>query len=89
MASVITPQLPPGDTRAALIALGLSTPERRFIAGTAAAGIILYALKQPSVSFTPEGKVRKWSPISSEVDATVVHFLAFPMVAGLVAASFL
>ena len=65
--------------RGALIALGLNSPERRFIAAAAAAGIVLYAIKQPSVSFTKEGRVRKWSAISSELDATPVHFLVFPI----------
>jgi len=75
--------------RAALSVLGLHTPPRRFIAAAALSGIVLYAAKQPSFAFTPEGKVRKWSVISSELDATHVHFLVLPTLAGLVAASFL
>jgi len=89
MTSVITEALEPGDVRGALIALGLNSPTRRFIAAAAAAGIVLYAIKQPSASFTDEGRVRKWSVVSSELDATHVHFLVFPTVAGLVAATFL
>ncbi len=86
MTSTIVQQMPI-DARTALVALGLGSPPRRFIAGAAAAGIVLYAIKQPAVSFTKEGRVRKWSIISSDLDATLVHFLVFPILGGLAAAT--
>ena len=88
MASTVVSQLPPGELRSVLIVLGLATPERRFVAATAAAGIALYAFKQPAMCFK-EGRVRNWSAISSELDATPVHFLVFPIVAGVLASTLL
>lgn len=88
MATTVVEQIDPSDARATLIALGLNTPARRFLAGTSAAGIILYAMKQPSGAFK-DGRVRQWSLVSSELDAIPVHFLVYPTIVGLALATFL
>ena len=87
MASVITQNT--GSFADGMVTLGLHTPMRRCVAGAAAAGIILYAMKQPSMAFKKDGSLKSWLPVSSELDATYAHFLVFPLLAGTACAVFL
>ena len=78
-----------GSAREVLYNVGLSSPQRRFVAATCIAGVLLYALKTPPVSFKKDGTLKAFTPISSELETTYAHFLVFPLLVGLAAATIL
>ncbi|AUL80787.1 hypothetical protein [Pleurochrysis sp. endemic virus 1b] len=68
------------DTRGAMVALGLGNPvTRAFVAGSIAAGVA-YSSSFPQAAFREDGTIKPFKWVSPEPDATLTHFLLFPLV---------
>lgn len=65
--------------RGTLVELGLGTPSSRaFVIGVTAAGL-LYLAGRPKASFREDGTMKPCRLLSPEPDATMTHFLLFPV----------
>ena len=71
--------------RGVLVHTGLGTPPARaFVVGTVI-GLGAYFLKMPSVSCDEDGRMRPFSAVSKDPNATYYHFLGVPLVAATAA----
>ena len=65
--------------RGTLGGLGLGKPSSRaFVIGVTAAGL-LYLAGRPKASFREDGTIKPCRLLSPEPDATMTHFLLFPV----------
>ncbi len=68
--------------------LGMGTPAKRFIVGTAAGAAIIWAVRPPS-SFDQNGQAKSWVVISDpSQDSTAIPWWALAMVPGIIFSTF-
>ena len=65
--------------RGALVILGLGHPFARAFVVSTIVGIIAFSAGLPKSAFTEDGQMRAQKGLSSDPDATDVHFLAVPL----------
>jgi hypothetical protein len=80
MAETDLTKLPLADT---LVVLGLGSPLARAFVAASVAGAVCYIAKRPAVAFDNDGNMRPFKPVSAELSATNVHFLAMPLAVGV------
>ena len=69
--------------RGTLVKLGLAQPSSRaFVIGVTTAGL-LYLAGRPKASFREDGTMKPCRLLSPEPDATITHFLLFPVSAAV------
>jgi len=69
--------------RGALVVLGLGHPFARAFVVSTIVGIVAFSAGLPKSAFTEDGQMRAQKGMSSDPEATDVHFLAVPVSAGL------
>lgn len=68
--------------------LGLNTVPKRFMAGTAGTGALLFAIK-PSSMFYDDGTSRSWSLFSKDDGSTVIPWWLVSVGVGVIMATFI
>lgn len=68
--------------------VGLTTPARRFAAGTLLTTGALWAIK-PSALFDEAGHPREWAATSKKVGSTMVPWFVYPLAVGIYMSIFL
>jgi hypothetical protein len=71
-----------------MVAIGLGQPLARAFVAASIAGAICYMAKRPAAAFDKDGNMRPFKPVSTELSATNVHFLAVPLAVGVAAGLF-
>lgn len=69
--------------RGALVVLGLGHPLARAFVVSTIVGIVAFSAGLPKSAFTEDGQMRAQKGMSSDPEATDVHFLAVPLGVGL------
>lgn len=67
--------------------IGAISPLHRFIVTSLAVAAIEF-IAEPSFAFNPDGSTRPSSLVSSQRDATAVHWTTLPLLAGMASALF-
>jgi hypothetical protein len=70
-------------TKGALVILGLGHPLARAFVVSTVVGLIAFTAGMPKSAFTAEGELRPQKGLSSDPEATDVHFLAVPLSAAI------
>lgn len=70
-----------------LASMGMATPARRFIVGTAAGALLVWALR-PSSSYDEQGQAKSWTIVSSDPDATSLPWWGLAMIPGVIFSTF-
>jgi hypothetical protein len=77
-----------GLIEVALAKIGLTSPARRFAAGTIVTTGLIWAFK-PSALFDESGKAKEWAATSKKGNATLVPWWAYPLSVGIYLSVFL
>lgn len=70
-----------------LATMGMATPARRFIVGTAAGALIVWAMR-PSSSYDESGQARDWTLASDDPNATSLPWWGLAMIPGVIFSTF-
>ena len=73
------------DLRGKLVITGLGHPFARTFVAATVVGVAAYATGFPRASFTDDGGLKPFKPLSRDPEATYAHFLVLPIAIGTAA----